>query len=161
MKIGILSDTHNQLERTRNAIEQLKQLEADVLIHCGDITSPEIVEICSQLPTYYVFGNNDVDEMQLEKAITSSQGICCGRSGVITLADRQIAVTHGHKPIEIRQLMATNPHYLLTGHTHNPIDVLKGTTRHINPGALHRAATLTVALLDLKTDRLDFSSIPR
>ena len=43
MRVGILSDTHDQVARTQSAITQLLAAGAEVLIHCGDITVPEVV----------------------------------------------------------------------------------------------------------------------
>ena len=59
--VGILSDTHNELTRTKEAVEVLHSSGAEMLIHCGDLAIPEIVEICSALPFYFVFGNHDSD----------------------------------------------------------------------------------------------------
>jgi predicted phosphodiesterase len=70
------------------------------------------------------------------------------------LAGRRLAVTHGDSDRELRRLEAQEPHYLLTGHTHQVADRQSGSIRWINPGALHRASTWTVALLDLATNQL-------
>ena len=61
MRIGILSDTHDKLDRTRAAIDILRTNGAEVLFHCGDLTGPEILAACAVLPCYFTFGNNDVD----------------------------------------------------------------------------------------------------
>ena len=63
MLLGILSDTHDRLDRTRAAVELLLAEGAEALIHCGDLTVPEIVPICAVLPCYFVFGNNDADDI--------------------------------------------------------------------------------------------------
>ncbi len=39
MRLGILSDTHDELERTRVAIALLRRAGAEALIHCGDLSS--------------------------------------------------------------------------------------------------------------------------
>jgi predicted phosphodiesterase len=58
------------------------------------------------------------------------------------------------------RLLAAQEHdYLLHGHTHVRRDERVGKTRVINPGALHRAAEKTVALLDLAADRLEYLRI--
>ena len=44
MKIGVISDTHEQFEKVRRVIEIMKQKECEVLIHCGDLCSPFIIE---------------------------------------------------------------------------------------------------------------------
>jgi hypothetical protein len=69
-------------------------------------------------------------------------------------------VTHGHLYKEYRQLLDANPDYLLTGHSHVASDMRECATRFINPGALHRASSYTVALLNLADDSLRFLTVP-
>jgi putative phosphoesterase len=149
MRIGILSDTHDQVVRTRTAVAALVDRGAEVLIHCGDLTIAEVVYECARLPCYFVFGNCDDDHESLESAMKESGGTCLDRGGVLTLAGRQIAVTHGHSLQELRRLAHLEPHYLCSGHTHRVSDEQKGTTRWLNPGALYRASIWTVMLLDI------------
>jgi uncharacterized protein len=162
MLIGILSDTHNQMKRTAAAIQLLHSERAELFFHCGDLTDPDIVGICALLPCYFVFGNNDVyrgDEIQA--AINQADGaVSLGWGGEVELAGKRIAVTHGHLIKEYRRLLATNPDYLFTGHSHVAADHREGVTRFINPGALHRAQEFTVALLNLANDNLKFLQVP-
>ena len=69
-------------------------------------------------------------------------------------------MTHGHLYKVHQQLLASQPDYLLTGHSHVAADSREGTTRLINPGALHRARPYTVALLNLADDPLRYLTIP-
>lgn len=132
----------------------LKAEGAEALIHCGDLTTPEIVYQCAELPGTFVLGNNDFDEAGLKAAVELIGGVFLGWAGEVVLADRRIAVTHGDSTGEMRRLAAERPDYLLFGHTHQSADRRDGPTRLINPGALHRARVWTVALLDLDTDEL-------
>jgi putative phosphoesterase len=162
MRIGILSDTHNRLERTAEAVEMLRAERAEVLIHCGDLTGREVVIACGALPSYFVFGNNDADNVPaLREAIKEVNGTCLGWGGEVTLAGKRIAVTHGHMHTDVRRLLAARPDYLFSGHSHIASDAHVGPTRRINPGALYRASEFTVALLDLETDALRFLVVPR
>jgi hypothetical protein len=68
-------------------------------------------------------------------------------------------VTHGDSIREVNRLAYGAPDYLLYGHSHLFADDRRGPTRWINPGALHRAPTWTVALLDLATDQVRFLPI--
>ncbi len=162
MLIGILSDTHNQTKRTAAAIQLLHAEGAEVLIHCGDLTDPDIVGLCALLPCFFVFGNNDVYHVdEIQAAIKQADGaVCLGWGNEVELAGKRIAVTHGHLYKEYRRLLATNPDYLFTGHSHIAADHREGVTRFINPGALHRAQEFTVALLDLENDNLKFLPVP-
>jgi uncharacterized protein len=159
MRIGILSDSHDQVQRTKSAVSLLAAAGAEALIHCGDITGPDVVYECTLLPTYFVFGNCDFDQDVLRKAIARIGANCLERGGLITLDARRIAVTHGDSEREIHRLTALKPDYLFTGHTHVVADLRKNGIRHINPGALHRAPRWTVACLDLLTDTLDMLTI--
>jgi uncharacterized protein len=161
MRIGIISDTHNRLARTAAAVELLRSAGAETLIHCGDLTGAEVVLTCGVLPAYFVFGNNDADNVPaLLQAIEDVRGVCLKWGGEVTLAGKRIAVVHGHMHTDVRRLLATHPDYVLSGHSHIPSDSRVGPTRRINPGALHRAAEFTVALLDLVTDALEFLTVP-
>jgi uncharacterized protein len=159
MRIGILSDTHDQITRTARAVARLAAEGAESLIHCGDLTGPNIVYECALLPTYFVFGNNDFAEDALRRAMAAVGGICLGHSGVLELGGRRIAVTHGDSAAEVRRMAALAPDYLFFGHSHVATDDRDGPTRWVNPGALYRAPTWTVALLDLEADLLTMLTI--
>lgn len=159
MRIGIISDTHDHRARTSRAVDALMDHGAEALIHCGDLTGPEIVQECGLLPSFYVFGNNDFDKAGLRAAMRAVGGVCLEYGALIELGGKRIAVTHGDLPSEFRRLLLLEPDYLLFGHTHVPMDERDGPIRQINPGALHRADEWTVALLDVDSDNLDFVKI--
>ncbi len=162
MLLGILSDTHDQSARTAAAVELLRTAGAETLIHCGNLTNAAVVRACGVMPAYFVFGNNDDDNVPaLREAIDAVGGVCLEWAGEVTLAGKRIAVAHGHMHTDIRRLLAARPDYLLSGHSHVASDERIGPTRRINPGALHRAAAFTVALLNLQTDTLQFLNVPR
>ena len=161
MRLGILSDTHDQVGRTAGAVAMLAAEGAEELVHCGDLTGPEVVHACAGagLPCHYVYGNNDFDLDGIERAIAATGGSLLGWSGLIERDGRRIAVTHGHLTSEFRRLVALAPDYLLFGHTHQRLNERDGPTRQINPGALHRARGWTVALLDVTRDEVTFRQV--
>jgi putative phosphoesterase len=161
MRIGILSDTHDQLARTMAAVALLRHEGIEALFHCGDLTGPDIVHACGTLPFYFVYGNNDDDWPMLKRAAVEVQGACLEWSGVVELAGRRIAVAHGHLTRDLRALTAQRPDFLLYGHSHLAADEHRDGVRWINPGALHRAARFTVAVLDLGSAELRFLEVPR
>ena len=165
MRIGIISDTHSQFDRTREAVSLLQGEGIEALIHCGDIVNPGIISLCAPVPSWFVFGNNDdypIENLNaIRQAIGEVNGVCLEWGGEVELAGKRLAVTHGHSHGEFRRLMKANPDYLFTGHTHEMLDDRRGSTRHINPGALHRAPVYSVAVLDLASDDLRFLTIPR
>lgn len=162
MRIGILADTHDRLPRTKAAVQILREAGADALIHCGDLASRPIVEVCAVLPFWFVFGNHDADEVpQLQSAAEEYGAVCLEWGGIVELGGKRIGVAHGHMTTDVRRVLAENPDYLLTGHSHYASDVTAGSVRRINPGALHRASEFTVALLNLATAELKLLNVNR
>ena len=161
MRLGVLSDTHDQLTRVRRAVHLLRAAGAEALVHCGDLTGPEVVAACAELPCYFAFGNHDADVVaELRQAIDRAGGVCLGWGGEVTLAGKRVAVTHGHMRSDVRRVMGARPDYLLSGHSHVRRDWREGATRRLNPGALHEADEYTVALLDLAADEVRFLTLP-
>ncbi len=153
MLVGILSDTHDRLARTRNAVTMLQDEGAQILLHCGDFVEPEMLVPCAALPCHFVFGNND-SPAQLERAAQDLGITCLGWGGIVELGGKKFGMTHGHSLAEFRRLQAAAPDFILTGHSHVVHDYREGDIRYINPGALHRARPYTVAVLDPATDEL-------
>lgn len=162
VRIGILSDSHSQVARTRVAVQILKEQGADVLVHCGDLASVEIVATCAVLPLYFVFGNHDADSVpELRAAAGIYDATCLEWAGEFLADGKRVGVTHGHLTMDLKPLLESSPDYLLTGHSHIADDWMDGTTRRINPGALFRAAEFSVAILDVKADDVQFIQVPR
>jgi putative phosphoesterase len=160
MRIGILSDTHDQVARTARALAELEGQGVAALVHCGDLTCPEVVyQFEGSPPAYFVFGNNDFDRKGLSRAMSAVGGVCLGDGGAFELAGKTLAVTHGDSLRQMRRLTGEGPDYLFFGHTHVAADLREGRTRFVNPGALHRATPWTVAVLDLVDDSLQLLTI--
>ena len=154
MRLAVVSDTHGHVSSTKAAVRLLAAQDVEAVVHCGDIGSPAIIPLFAPWPAHFVFGNGDFKEAALRRAIGSCDGICLERGGELELGGKRIAVAHGDSAAEIRRLAAAKPDYLMFGHSHVATDEREGPTRWINPGALHRASTWTVALLDLDSDVL-------
>jgi putative phosphoesterase len=155
MRLGILSDTHDELARTCLAIQLLRDAGAEVLVHCGDLASPPIVAALAVLPSWFTFGNHDADSVPaLQKAATEFGVTCLGWGGTFEFAGKRIGLVHGHMTMDFRRVLAEKPDYVFFGHSHFAVDVVDGPVRRINPGALHRALEYTVAVLDLDSGEL-------
>jgi len=162
MRLGILADTHDELARTQTAIDLLRVEGAEAFVHCGDLTTPAVVEMLAVLPAWFVLGNHDADVVShLERAAAQTGVTCLGWAGVIELAGKRVAVAHGHMTTDVRRVLAVSPDYLLSGHSHLASDRTEGTLRRINPGALHRAGEYTVALLEVESGGVQFLTVSR
>jgi uncharacterized protein len=68
MKIGIISDTHDDLDSVRQAVLLFKKENVDLVIHAGDYVYPGVVEKFADLPNARlvgVLGNNDGEKIGL------------------------------------------------------------------------------------------------
>ncbi|MGH7172519.1 MAG: metallophosphoesterase family protein [Gemmataceae bacterium] len=157
MRLGILADTHDDLDRARRAIALLRAEGAEALIHCGDLASPLIVATLASLPSWFVFGNHDADMVpHLERTAIEFGVVCMGWGGVVELVGKRVGVAHGHMSGDVRRVLAARPDYLLSGHSHIASDRVVGAVRRINPGALYRADEFTVALLEVEAGEVRF-----
>lgn len=157
--LAVVSDTHAQMAYTREAVRMFEDLEVDVVVHCGDIGSPAIVELFDGWPTHFVFGNVDYEEEPLRAAIASAGQTCHERFGSIELAGRKIAFLHGDDQRRLRQTIDSGDWDLVCyGHTHQAASRRQGTTLALNPGALYRAHPHTFAVVSLPG--LAVTSIP-
>ena len=96
MRLGILSDTHDELARTRLAVDLLRDAGAEVLIHCGDLASPPIVQALAVLPCWFVFGNHDADTVPMLQIAAAEYGpVSLGWGGVVELGGRRVGVAQG------------------------------------------------------------------
>ena len=90
MRLGVVSDTHAQVEFARAAVRMLESLEVDEVLHCGDIGSEEIVPLFAPWKTHFVFGNVDYDHAGLKRAIEQAGQTCHGSFGQLTLGGVRI-----------------------------------------------------------------------
>jgi putative phosphoesterase len=160
MILGIISDTHDQEERTAHAIRMLHQAKAEAIVHCGDLTGANILALFTGVPFSFVLGNNDYEGELKPAAQTMDNVFYLGQAGIIELGGKRIGVAHGHLRKEVHDLFTKAPDYLLTGHSHIAMDERDGKIRKINPGALYRAQHYSVAVLNLQTDELRFLAVP-
>ncbi len=142
-----------RVERTREAIRLLRDAGADLLIHLGDVETEEVLDELIGHPARIVLGNCD-DERRLSRYCEHMEIINDHPAGTLEVDDRTVVFTHGHLSHVIAGAVDAGADYLLHGHTHVASDDRDGRTRIINPGALHRAARYTVAVLDVSLDTL-------
>ena len=160
MILGILSDTHGHIEPMKKAVELLRQRGAEHFLHCGDVGSTRILDCLAGLPASFVFGNTDYHRVELEKYAALLGIKCCGEFGDLNRGGKAIALMHGDDyALKQRIIDEQRFDYLLLGHTHQTLDQRVGKLRIINPGALHRAARKTAALLDTEGDLLEFLAV--
>lgn len=156
MKIGILSDTHNNIDVVRHALDIFRENGITHTVHAGDITSPKILGLFTGFTSRFVLGNGDIDHEALNE---ESQRLGFGpieESCVFETDGKKIIVFHGNNVPQFRQAIASGEYdYVIKGHTHLFENYMAGTTRVINPGALYGADEFTIAILDIAAGKVE------
>ncbi len=144
MKIGIVSDSHDNIPLLCAAVADAKQRGAEAILHCGDIVAPSTLEQIQpyDLPLYIIHGNNTGDLYALSKLshANNSKIFYYGQDAEFTLAGRKIFIVH--YPHYARAMAITGDYDLVCcGHSHNisvkHITNNKGTQTVIcNPGSV-------------------------
>ena len=132
--ILIISDTHqNSYDNLHNEIK--KQISiSDLVIHCGDITSENVVNGIKKNSKQYILVHGNSDPNEIRDSLPEKE--------ILQINEMIFGVIHpywgGAPPIDyeliLNQFQEINPQYILFGHTHDPhIELYKGVT-FINPG---------------------------
>lgn len=158
MRLGLISDTHDDTENLELALERLRQEGVQQLIHCGDMTSAGTARQLRGWPLIYVEGNMDREAEAVRQAVLDlDPANFVGLTFEGEFGSARIAVTHGHLEGEVERLLAADTFdYLMLGHTHRRRDERIGRTRLINPGALGglQFESRSFCWLDLETGEL-------
>jgi putative phosphoesterase len=150
MILGVVSDTHGHVEFARQAARMLESFAVEVVLHCGDIGSPDVVPVFRAWPTFFVFGNVDYDVRTLREAVQAAGHTCLDRFGSLTLAGVSIALLHGDDAAALDEAVNSGRYRLVCyGHTHVARQEIRGATLVLNPGALYRANPHTIAVVEL------------
>jgi hypothetical protein len=155
MRIAIVSDTHSRYAAVEAALKRLDAERVDLILHCGDIDDAETVWLFPS-GTHFVFGNCDLERTAIRQAVYGIGGTLHEPFGQLEVAQTRIAFVHGddHRLLE-RLATGGDFDFVFHGHTHQAGERQIGTTRLVNPGALHRARPKTFAILDLQAGQLE------
>lgn len=163
MKVGIVSDTHDNLDIVQRAVDHFEGT-ADVVVHCGDIVSPFAARAfeSDEFEFYAVRGNND-GEWAL-KQLVDEIGVYLGEMGELVLDDRHVAVYHGTSEAIVGALLESGSYdYVLRGHTHEQVQDDYAGTVHINPGGIPTEPSggepPAAVILDTETDDVTFTDL--
>jgi putative phosphoesterase len=150
MRIGILSDTHDNMPQIRKACELFNARHVEMVIHCGDYCAPFALKPLNQiLQCEYagVFGNNDGEQKGLQRI---AQGRIHPSPADFTVGRWQVLVAH---ELAHPDTAAGKAYRLVAyGHTHRADVKKQGNTLIINPGEcggwLYNRSTVAIADLD-------------
>ncbi len=158
MRIGLISDTHGDTQATSAAARMFESLQIDLLIHCGDIGSAEVVSLLSAWPSHFVMGNMDPGN-GLEQSIVEAGQTFHRRFGHLELDGCSVAFLHGDDAKLLHETIDSRRWDLVCfGHTHSATSFRRGQTLVVNPGAIRRTAGPTVAVIDIPS--MDVTTVP-
>ncbi|HEY89644.1 MAG TPA: metallophosphoesterase family protein [Thermoflexia bacterium] len=158
MRIGLLADTHNRLDKVALAVERLRGEGLQSVLHAGDVTGPQVLQELRDFDLWIARGNMDRNPL-LGTVAEELFGHDRFRDvHTLTLAGQHIALLHGDQHRLLKLLVDSGSYdYVIHGHTHTFRDEHQAHTRIINPGALSNTSWRpgAFAILDLQTGKLE------
>ena len=163
MRIGVVSDTHNNLKNIHKLICLFNEKGVDSVIHTGDITNAKTLDRFSGLncELYGVYGNNDRNEKGLKEVALKNGFQFNDPPYVIEKGSRKIAIFHEPELIESFLVSNEKIDIVLHGHTHRFRKEFVNNILLFNPGESAgflkgRNAIGIINLIDLSTEIIFF-----
>lgn len=153
MKVGVLSDSHDHLDRLALAVRHLREQKVELVLHAGDFIAPFTIPVLHEVgcPIRAVFGNNDGERVGLYNRLTGLGHQLQERPQSYEFGGKRFLLLHEPAALEC---LEASPHYDLVvyGHTHQ-VDIRrpeKGALL-LNPGEVCGWVTgrATCAVVDL------------
>lgn len=146
MKIGIISDTHGNVDAWDAAMKLLEG--AEIILHAGDVlyhpprlgcyegyNIPELAGRINESPVPIVIARGNCDAEVYEELL---QIPVLSPYAFVQHGDLRIVIQHGHTLIpQTMQNLAEKyrADVFITGHTHVPVIERMGSALHVNPGS--------------------------
>lgn len=159
MKIAILSDSHDNIPNLREAVKTSNERGATVLIHCGDLISPFMLDEIASFrgAAYLVYGNNVGDQHLISQACGSRFPTIThhGVFGAVEAGGLRIVFTH-YPQMARGLLRQENFDVVCCGHNHRYQVESHGDSLLINPGELlGKDAQPSFCLLDCRSRKVE------
>jgi putative phosphoesterase len=164
-RVGVLSDTHNSVAHMDIALQMFRTRGVSHLIHCGDVTSPLMLEKFQGFWVWLVRGNNDYDWSGFRSEARRLGNITyCGKDADLTIGEHRVAACHGDDESLLYMLSRSGLHeWVFHGHSHSKCLDEVNRTKVLNPGALggrHPAGEdRSVAIIDLAVQHAEFVKV--
>lgn len=161
MILGVMSDSHDNLEAISAALNIFRHENVEMLIHLGDIISPFAFMRIVELPTRIMalLGNNDGDILSLREIALKAGATIKQNMYSLSIENRKILLIHGfgtaEQTKEIIESIASSGKYdiILYGHTHRSSIYSINRTLVLNPGEVcgYLTGRRSIAILDTLT----------
>jgi putative phosphoesterase len=132
--IGIMSDSHDNCDAIKKAVDFFKKQKCELIIHAGDFVAPFAARELerSACPMRAVFGNCDGEKEGLAKTIRPF-GEIREAPFVFFLHNKNFLLTHVHFSLE-KYARSGKYEVIVFGHTHKPEIKKTHGSLLINPG---------------------------
>jgi hypothetical protein len=156
MRLGLVSDTHDDLSAARAAADHFASEGVETVAHLGDVVAPFTLAPFEEFSLHHVRGNNE-GESALWRAVDAlDEGTHHGDAAALDIGERSVALYHGTSAVLVDALVDSGAYdYVCHGHTHERGVEERGGTVRVNPGGLPIPGaddTFHVAVLDLSAD---------
>ena len=163
MKVGMISDSHDNLPAVEAAVQTMRERNVEVILHAGDIVAPFVVPILARsgARVYAVYGNNDGERAGLRRKFKKI-GEIFGEVAQVDVGGKKAAIYHGAETAISEALAGCGKYDLVVlGHSHTPLVEKRGRTMVINPGECcgYLSGKRTVAVIDTDTMIADIIEI--
>lgn len=156
MRLGLISDTHDNRKRTHRALELLADSDAEILLHAGDLNTDALVPLFDGWRVLLARGNVDRPRAIREAIDEHDATIDYDVTHEVEAGDARIGLVHGDDEPRLEGMINSGAFDLVVhGHTHTFRDERIGSTRVVNPGALHRARPPSFCFYETSTDELE------
>lgn len=150
LKIGALSDSHDNLSKIEKAVRFFNKSRVDFVLHAGDFIAPFSILKLENLTCDWrgVLGNNDGEKEGLRRC---SKGRISRGPLRIRIGNRKITLIHDINTINLNK---EKSELIITGHSHKPQVVRRGDKLIVNPGECGGwlSGKSTIALVNLTTN---------
>ncbi len=154
MKIGVVSDTHNNLKNIDKIISLFNEEKISLVIHTGDIANARSLERFSKLDCKLigVYGNNDRYECGIKEIAEKNNFLFQEPPSLLALCQKNIAIFHEPDLIDDFLLQNQSTNIVIHGHTHRYRNEIKNGVLFFNPGesAGMRRGNNAIGILDLE-----------
>jgi putative phosphoesterase len=153
MKLGVMSDSHDNIPNVKRAVALFNEIGVDLVVHAGDFIAPFAVAPLEDLNCRVVgvFGNNDGERVIVAQRFEEIGGEVHPNLASGSLGGRDIAVMH-YPEFAIPIAKSGDFDIVVYGHTHQT-DIQKEKALLLNPGETGGWTTgkATVAVVDIAT----------
>jgi putative phosphoesterase len=157
MKIGVISDTHDNLAAMGAALRHFEESRVEAILHAGDFVAPFAMKrlLQARLPVHAVFGNCDGERAGLAKLLPD---LADGPKH-LELGGRKICLVHIDKRLTYADFEAAD--IVVSGHTHEPKVERQEGRLVVNPGECGGwiSGRCTVAIIDTDSLAADIEEV--